>query len=248
MARQPRQARTTENLKERVADALIELLAEKPYADISVSEIVDRADVGRATYYRHFTSKDEVIIYKFRVIFEREIDVDIDIETPFIHRTPDSLRRLFSNYLENLAASRDVFETVYAAGLDYLLFMYMYRQTLVGTEDVELVDRYRIALHSASIFAVVDQWITSGFAQSPDELITMLMTQVPPPRPGKDGAPADQERSRRPMPGPWGPGLRRGCAPTPDSARDGVPDVARDEAPVEAPTERADAVPEFATR
>lgn len=45
-----RQARTTENLKDRMADALLELLAEKPYSEISVSEITDRADVGRATY------------------------------------------------------------------------------------------------------------------------------------------------------------------------------------------------------
>ena len=65
-----RQARTTENLKERIADALLELCSEKPFPDISISEITDRADVGRATYYRHFSSKEDVIVFKFKTIFE----------------------------------------------------------------------------------------------------------------------------------------------------------------------------------
>ena len=56
--------------KERIADALLELCAEKPFPDISISEITDRADVGRATYYRHFSSKEDVIAFKFKMIFE----------------------------------------------------------------------------------------------------------------------------------------------------------------------------------
>jgi hypothetical protein len=40
-------------------DALISLVFEKNYDSITVQEILDRADVGRATFYAHFESKDE---------------------------------------------------------------------------------------------------------------------------------------------------------------------------------------------
>lgn len=199
----PRQARTTENLKERMADALLELLGEKPYADISISEITDRADVGRATYYRHFTTKDDILIYKFSTIFNHGLTP----EKPFHQHTRADMATYFERYFDNLAANKDVLTRVYAAGLDFLLFMYMYRITVSAAEG-SVVDRYRVALHSASTFAIVDQWITSGFAQSPKELTDMLTNQLfrhPPHlhREGRLDRPEDQfDRPEEPFPAP----------------------------------------------
>jgi AcrR family transcriptional regulator len=38
--------------------ALIELIGEQGYEAITIQEIVDRANVGRTTFYLHYTSKD----------------------------------------------------------------------------------------------------------------------------------------------------------------------------------------------
>jgi AcrR family transcriptional regulator len=40
---------------------LIGLAREKPYDAIAVKEILDRADVGRSTFYTHFRDKDELL-------------------------------------------------------------------------------------------------------------------------------------------------------------------------------------------
>lgn len=40
--------------------ALIDLIQERSYADITIQDIVDRANVGRTTFYLHFTSKDDL--------------------------------------------------------------------------------------------------------------------------------------------------------------------------------------------
>ena len=42
-------------------DALMSLVREKPYDDIVVKEILDRANVGRSTFYTHFKDKDELL-------------------------------------------------------------------------------------------------------------------------------------------------------------------------------------------
>ena len=55
---------STEFLKGCLADALFKLLREKDYDKITVGEIVASANVSRATYYRYFQSKDELLLYK----------------------------------------------------------------------------------------------------------------------------------------------------------------------------------------
>jgi AcrR family transcriptional regulator len=54
-----------------VVNALLELLKEKKYPEIKVSEICEQAKIGRVTYYRHFQSKDDVIKLLF-VINQKE--------------------------------------------------------------------------------------------------------------------------------------------------------------------------------
>ena len=56
-------AKTTEFLKECLADALIKLLKTKPIEKITVPEISETADVGRTTFFRNFTTKTEVITF-----------------------------------------------------------------------------------------------------------------------------------------------------------------------------------------
>ena len=44
-----------------IEDALFELMKEKAYAQITVTEIVKRVDVSRRTFYRIYKEKDEVL-------------------------------------------------------------------------------------------------------------------------------------------------------------------------------------------
>src|SRR5215510_3310677 len=42
-------------------EALGSLIREKPYDQIVLKEILDRANVGRSTFYTHFRDKDELL-------------------------------------------------------------------------------------------------------------------------------------------------------------------------------------------
>jgi AcrR family transcriptional regulator len=54
-----RRVRRTQKLLHR---ALMSLVLEKSYDSIAIQEILDRADIGRSTFYAHFKSKDELLI------------------------------------------------------------------------------------------------------------------------------------------------------------------------------------------
>ena len=53
--------RRVQKTKASLHDALIGLAREKPYPSIAVKEILDRANVGRSTFYMHFRDKDDLL-------------------------------------------------------------------------------------------------------------------------------------------------------------------------------------------
>src|SRR5882672_7903425 len=61
-----RSARTQRSLSE----ALVDLIKEKRFDEITVQEVIDRADVGRSTFYSHFRDKEDL----FQKDWERFLD------------------------------------------------------------------------------------------------------------------------------------------------------------------------------
>jgi len=53
--------RRVQATREGLLDALFALMAERGYERLTIQNLLDRADVGRATFYAHFESKDELL-------------------------------------------------------------------------------------------------------------------------------------------------------------------------------------------
>lgn len=49
-----------------LSEAIVSLTMESSYDKISIRSLTQRADVGYATFYRHFKSKDELLVYCMR--------------------------------------------------------------------------------------------------------------------------------------------------------------------------------------
>ncbi len=66
--------RRSKRSEQALIDALIGLMDVKTYDSISIKEIVDRANVGRATFYAHYQTKDDLL----KGGFERILDFTLD--------------------------------------------------------------------------------------------------------------------------------------------------------------------------
>ena len=53
--------RRVRRTRELLRSALLSLIEEKGYERVTVQDILDRADVGRSTFYAHFTDKDDLL-------------------------------------------------------------------------------------------------------------------------------------------------------------------------------------------
>jgi AcrR family transcriptional regulator len=56
----PREDRRSRRTRRLLSDALVALMLEKRYDIITVQEIIDRANVGRSTFYAHFLDKEDL--------------------------------------------------------------------------------------------------------------------------------------------------------------------------------------------
>ena len=56
----PKLDRRTARTRNLLGDALIELIQEKPFDSVTVQDVLDRAGVGRSTFYVHYKDKDDL--------------------------------------------------------------------------------------------------------------------------------------------------------------------------------------------
>lgn len=66
-ARTDRRVRRTRQL---LRDALMALILEKGYDSVTVQDITDRANLGRATFYLHYRDKEELLTRSVEAIYE----------------------------------------------------------------------------------------------------------------------------------------------------------------------------------
>lgn len=60
----------TRRTRQQLGMALIELILEKPMAQVTVQEILDRASVGRSTFYLHFRDKNDLLLSELEMFLE----------------------------------------------------------------------------------------------------------------------------------------------------------------------------------
>ena len=56
--------------RDRLGRALIELIVEKPINDVTVQDVLDRAGVGRSTFYLHFRDKGDLLMSQLEMFLE----------------------------------------------------------------------------------------------------------------------------------------------------------------------------------
>jgi AcrR family transcriptional regulator len=71
MRKNSQAAETGVSARERILDAAYELFSQRGIRAVGVNEVIERADVATATLYRHFPSKDELVVAFLQLREER---------------------------------------------------------------------------------------------------------------------------------------------------------------------------------
>lgn len=153
---------TTEMLNKQMGDALIELLKEKPISKISIEELTKKADVGRATFFRHFDSKEELLSYRLVEIYKEYMGDSYDASYADIEHSI----KFFNYYKDTI----DLHTLLLDNNLESIIFE-GFRSVLIPLEEQsETDDLYTTFFTAYGLFGVILKWIKGGCKESSEEM------------------------------------------------------------------------------
>ena len=156
--------KTTEFLKECLSDTLIQLMREKDFEKISIKEIADTAGVGRATWFRNYTSKNEALTFKFVQVWKRWAD-----EHAIAVRDRFDLANA-KNFFQFNYEIKHILEIVYTSNMQSAIYDAFY-QVMMPQYGANAKECYQARFYSYGLFGLLDEWIKRGFKESVEEMV-----------------------------------------------------------------------------
>lgn len=163
--------KTTEFLKECLSDALIRLMREKEFAKISIKEIAATAGVGRATWFRNYTSKNEALTFKLVQVWNRWADEHaIVVRNRF---TLDNAKEFFQFNYE----IKHILQVVYDSNMQSAIYDAFY-QVMMPQYGANAKECYQARFYSYGLFGLLDEWIKRGFKESAEEMVAIFYQTI----------------------------------------------------------------------
>lgn len=156
--------------KDKIVAGLVDLMKTEVFENITVKQITLNAEVNRSTYYRNFTSKEDIISYQLHEILDEYIDEfkkqEVKNRTTYIH-----------TILETFKKHEDFFKIIHKQNQSYLL-----SKVLIDyfKDNLELKNRkelYEAYYHIGGIYNFTICWIEHDMVDDTDYL-TEIGTQI----------------------------------------------------------------------
>ena len=153
-----------------IVQALFKLMAVRDFHEISVSDIVRKAGVGRASFYRLFGSKEEVIRY----YFARE-SADFQALRLPRPRCLEDYRELILTIMRTFEKNKGPLRLLQKAHLEYLYLEYLNEKfSGMFSDDLLETNPYKALAYSGSLFNISMKWLSED-CQAPAEEVTEAM-------------------------------------------------------------------------
>ena len=152
-----------------LTDACLELLQTRPLSDISISELCDNAGVGRASFYRNFNTKEDILMRYIRQLFSGWIN-------EYESSGGQSLSRLIGLLFSHFEAHQTFYEILNKRKLIYLLKDMLLE--LSGPEPEQTKEEaYAKAFVSYTLYGWIEVWFQRGMKESAEEMTQLLQNQ-----------------------------------------------------------------------
>ena len=146
-------------VKECITTALIQMLEKQRFEDISITELVRKAGVGRVSFYRNFDSKEDVLrkhlgalLKEWRKQYEGVKDYNL-------------VQAIFEHYYKN----RELCILLYKRGLSNISLESV-KEACGAKPEQSNVIAYTSAFIAYGLYGWIEEWFKRGMQETPEEM------------------------------------------------------------------------------
>ena len=176
--------RRQKKTREAVFRAFTGLLKEQPYSRITVQQIIDRADIGRTTFYAHFETRDDLLKALCAEIFDHVFSQELDKEKTHDFSHMRGVRARLTHILYHLQEHMAYLPAL-MTGESGEVFMASFKKHLEALFDRAIpaapgaVPRDYMLNHMVCDFAETVEWWTKHASYPPEAVSGFFLETTP---------------------------------------------------------------------
>lgn len=165
------------SVKRQMMNAFMELMTEKSYMDITVTDIVNTAQVARASFYRNFSSISDVID---SLTDELANEFTEAIFPAIISNDERKWREFLFEYFYRLKREHTKLSLINSQNI---IVMFSYMDSKMQKLESELPtatikDKYTAVGKFGLINSISKKWIDTGMKETPEEIINYIISFI----------------------------------------------------------------------
>ncbi len=150
-------------VRESIETALIQLMEKKPFGEISISEIVEKAGVSRVSYYRNYYYKEEVLFAKMD-----------KIAAEWKEQNENNGNELGEQVIDLFEMERPILNVIYKNGLEHLMYKLIRKYCGLEEKIDNNVGAYFLSMFAGMFFGWCDEWVKRGMQETPEQIKNLL--------------------------------------------------------------------------
>ena len=151
---------------EHITESLLKLLKEKPMQEISISEIVDTAGVGRTSFYRNYETKEDVVKKHIVNLLEKW-------NQDYKASGKDSNAELYGSLFQHLKDKADFYLLLKERNLMHLFLEVFIEKSGPKPEDINMW-AYTKSFIAYGTYGWIEEWIARGMQESAETMAELL--------------------------------------------------------------------------
>lgn len=176
--------RRQKKTRKAIFEAFTELLKEDSYSKITVQQLIDKADIGRTTFYSHFETKDDLLKELCSDIFNHVFSKDLEKEKTHDFSCVNDIRSQTTHILYHLKEHMDYLPGILSGESDDI-FMGFFKDNLTELfkncvdNQKSVIPKDYVLNHMVCDFSETVRWWSKNQKYSPEEVSSFFWDTTP---------------------------------------------------------------------
>lgn len=162
-----------------LVDSLIQLLKEKPFESIKLTEICELAMVHKTTFYNHFLDKYDLLKYAIK-----ELQKNMTNQVKSNNNIVEYYLDLINVYMKHIKENKDFYYPILYDSKNSICLNIFYEtfsndiKSKLSTDNIDIPLEYFLTYHLNGSFQVINDWFKKGMIEDEKTIINYLKTII----------------------------------------------------------------------